>query len=108
MLFRLRILLLTLTAAAFIGGCGTPSARDSRPEHTGTVPRSVVGVMIVYREALTLIDQLKYADAAAKLGLSLRGAELAERFFAAASERGHGRDGTQAVRHVIAPPATSA
>ncbi len=48
------------------------------------------------------------ADAAAKLGLSLRGAELAERFFAAASERGHGRDGTQAVRHVIAPPATSA
>lgn len=44
------------------------------------------------------------ADAAGKLGLILRGADLAEQLFAAASEQGHGRDGTQAIRHVIAPP----
>jgi len=64
---RLRTFLLTLAVAAFICGCGAPSSREYRPDHTGTVPRSVVGVMIVYREALTLIDELKYADAAAKL-----------------------------------------
>ncbi|MBL7220636.1 MAG: hypothetical protein ISS69_11020 [Phycisphaerae bacterium] len=64
---RLRTFLLTFSAAAFICGCGAPSSRNYRPDHTGDVPRSVVGVMIVYREALTLIDELKYADAAAKL-----------------------------------------
>lgn len=64
---RLRIFLLILAAAAFICGCGAPSSRDRRPDHTGAVPRSVVGVMIIYREALTLIDKLEYADAAAKL-----------------------------------------
>ena len=67
MSFRLRIFLLTLSSAAFICGCGIPWSANVRPEHTGAVPRSVVGVMIVYREALTLIDEIKYADAAAKL-----------------------------------------
>ncbi len=40
-------------------------------------------------------------EAAKKLGLDLEGASLAEKMFAAASEAGHGKDGTQALYHVI-------
>jgi TolA-binding protein len=43
-----------------------------------TVPRTVVGVMLVYREALTLIDELEYADAAAKLDQVLGDFEAAD------------------------------
>ena len=63
---RLRTFLLTISAAAFICGCGMPSG-EYRPYDTNAVPRTVVGVMIVYREALTLIDKLEYDAAAAKL-----------------------------------------
>jgi len=64
---RPRTFLLALAAAAFIGGCGVRSFNDIQPANTGAVPRRVVGVMIVYREALTLIDKLEYDAAAAKL-----------------------------------------
>ena len=64
---RLRTFLLTLAAAAFICGCGIPHSGGVRSDNIGAVPRVVVGVMIVYREALTLIDKLEYAAAAAKL-----------------------------------------
>ncbi|MDP6636605.1 MAG: hypothetical protein QGG42_17035 [Phycisphaerae bacterium] len=78
MLSKLRTFLLTLSAAAFICGCGISYSPRFRPAHTGAVPRTVVGVMIVYREALTLIDKLEYAAAAAKLEQVLGQFEAAE------------------------------
>ena len=41
------------------------------------------------------------AEAAHDLGLPLPGASLAEWMFRSASALGHGRDGTQAIRHVL-------
>ena len=59
--------LLTLAAAAFVGGCSTGHYNEFPRPNPSSIPRSVVGVMAVYREALTLIDKLEYAQAAAKL-----------------------------------------
>lgn len=75
---RLRTFLLTVSAAAFICGCGSLAPRDFHMANTGAMPRTVVGVMIVYREALTLIDKLEYAAAAAKLEQVLGQFEAAE------------------------------
>ena len=63
---RLRTLLLTLAAAALLCGCGIAQFRPIESDQTGVVSRTVVGVMIVYREALTLIDKLEFDAAAAK------------------------------------------
>jgi 3-hydroxyisobutyrate dehydrogenase-like beta-hydroxyacid dehydrogenase len=48
------------------------------------------------------LNDLKIAhDTAHALGVPMPGASLAETLFRAASAQGHGRDGTQAVYHVI-------
>ena len=55
------------------------------------------GFMIDYQ-----LKDLRIAhDAAHELGVPLPGAALAETLFRAASAQGHGRDGTQAIYHVI-------
>lgn len=66
MLSKRRIFLLTLAAGAFVCGCAMQNYREVPADNTGAVPRSVVGVMIVYREALALIDKEEFAAAAAK------------------------------------------
>ena len=48
-----------------------------------------------------LKDLILAHEAAEMLGVSLVGASLAERLFRAASAQGYGRDGTQAIYHII-------
>jgi TolA-binding protein len=69
---KLRIFLAAVFVAAFLGGCAVMKEQfpkrdtSSKPSATA-VPRSVVGAMKVYRNALKLIDELEYAAAEIKL-----------------------------------------
>ena len=65
---KLRISLLLVVAVAFIGGCaGSYYKSAPRVDMSNTVPRTVVGLMIAYREALALVDKLEYDPAEVKL-----------------------------------------
>ena len=64
--------MLLLVAVAFIGGCMTKSfdyAPNSKRQNNTQMglPRTIVSAMVVYRQALALIDKLEYAPAATHL-----------------------------------------
>ena len=72
MSYKHYVILLAFTAAVIFGGCSMmkePFERRSdstQPSMTAT-PRSTVGAMKVYRDALKLVDKLEYAPAEIKL-----------------------------------------
>ncbi|MCP4374980.1 MAG: hypothetical protein GY794_02190 [bacterium] len=67
MLSKLRTFLLILMAVAFTTGCSMSNDYFSPKEQTQPVQRSVAGVMILYREAMAMVDRLEYAEATVKL-----------------------------------------
>jgi len=59
--FKAATFLLVIAAAGFIAGCGMKGG------YPGSTTGATAGVMIVYREAIALIDKLEFGPAAVKL-----------------------------------------